>query len=76
MPDSPETLPPALPAGTVPPASAEPGVPAHLEGLAETARNYARGAKAANTRRAYAARAILPPGAGVRTSMPCPRTRR
>jgi hypothetical protein len=26
-----------------------------VEGLAETARNYARGAKAANTQRAYAA---------------------
>ena len=54
-PDPPETTPAALPAAPVPPASAEPGVPAHLEGLAETARNYARGAKAANTRRAYAA---------------------
>ena len=54
-PDPPETTPPALPAAPAPPASAEPGVPAHLEGLAETARDYARGAKAANTQRAYAA---------------------
>jgi integrase len=54
-PDTPETTPPALPAAPAPPASAEPGVPAHLEGLAETARNYARGAKAAATQRAYAA---------------------
>ena len=30
-------------------------LPAHLENLAETARNYARGAKAAATQRAYAA---------------------
>jgi integrase len=49
----PEIIPPALP---VP--AANPGLPAHLEhleGLAETARDYARGAKAANTQRAYAA---------------------
>src|SRR5271155_2896152 len=31
------------------------GVPVHLERLAETARDYARGAKAAATQRAYAA---------------------
>jgi integrase len=42
--------PPALPA-TAP----NPGLPSHLEGLAETARHYARGAKAKNTQRAYAA---------------------
>jgi integrase len=40
---------PALPA-MVP----NPGVPAHLERLAETARDYARGAKATATQRAYA----------------------
>jgi integrase len=43
--------PPALPA--VPPQDAK--VPVHLERLAETARDYARGAKAAATQRAYAA---------------------
>src|ERR1700685_3778954 len=31
------------------------GVPVHLDRLAETARDYARGAKAAATQRAYAA---------------------
>jgi hypothetical protein len=40
---------PALPA---PPRQ---GVPVHLERLAETARDYTRGAKAAATQRAYAA---------------------
>src|SRR5271169_6357102 len=47
-----DTRPPsqALP---VPPRQAE--VPVHLERLAETARDYARGAKAAATQRAYAA---------------------
>jgi len=40
---------PALPA---PPAAA--AVPAHLEGLVETARHYARGAKSVATQRAYA----------------------
>jgi integrase len=41
---------------TLPVPAAPPGaqLPAHLEGLAETARDYARGAKAANTQRAYA----------------------
>jgi integrase len=51
--ENPEIIPPALP---VP--AANPGLPAHLEhleGLAETARDYARGAKAKNTQRAYAA---------------------
>jgi hypothetical protein len=43
--------PPALPAA--PHHDAE--VPVHLERLAETARDYARGAKAAATLRAYAA---------------------
>jgi integrase len=47
---APEITPPALPAVAV-----EPGLPAHLEGLAETAKNYARGAKAKATQRAYAA---------------------
>jgi integrase len=42
--DTPPPLP--LPAGAA--------VPGHLEELAETARNYARGAKSANTLRAYA----------------------
>jgi hypothetical protein len=42
---------PALPA---PPRQGE-KVPVHLERLAETARDYARGAKAAATQRAYAA---------------------
>src|ERR1700693_2501165 len=51
--DPPEITPPALPV-PVPAAPAPPGLPAHLEGLAETARDYARGAKAANTQRAYA----------------------
>jgi integrase len=46
--------PPALPDAPAPPANAGSGVPAHLQGLAETARNYARGAKAKNTQRAYA----------------------
>jgi integrase len=46
---APEPSPPALPV----PASNQ-GVPAHLEGLAETARGYARGAKAEATQRAYA----------------------
>jgi integrase len=46
---SPPSPPPALPAVV---AAA---VPAHLETLAETARDYARGAKAAATQRAYAA---------------------
>ncbi len=43
--DPPETLPALLPAA----------IPAHLEGLVETAKDYARGAKAASTQRAYAA---------------------
>jgi integrase len=43
---------PALPVPAAPPTSQ---LPAHLEQLAETARDYARGAKAANTQRAYAA---------------------
>src|SRR3984957_15764808 len=47
---TPEITPPALPAVPV-----DPGLPAHLEGLAETAKNYARGAKAPATQRAYAA---------------------
>lgn len=51
LPDRSEPQPPALPAA---PASPAPGVPAHLHGLAETARNYARGAKAKATQRAYA----------------------
>jgi integrase len=41
--------PPALP------AALETTLPAHLEGLVETAKSYARGAKADATRRAYAA---------------------
>jgi hypothetical protein len=41
---------PALPASA---RSAGDGLPAHLENLAETARNYARGAKAKATQRAY-----------------------
>jgi integrase len=41
---------PALPVLTGPPAAQ---LPAHLENLAETARDYARGAQAENTRRAY-----------------------
>jgi integrase len=49
-PNPPETAPPALPDG---PADAASGVPAHLADLAETARNYARGAKAPATQRAY-----------------------
>src|SRR5580692_10200487 len=49
-PDTPENTPPALPALA---QNSGPGVPAHLEGLAETARNYARGAKAPATQRAY-----------------------
>jgi hypothetical protein len=44
----------ASPDAPAPPANAGSGVPAHLQGLAETARNYARGAKAKNTQRAYA----------------------
>ena len=36
------------------PALPNPALPSHLERLAETARNYARGAKAAATQRAYA----------------------
>ena len=44
-PDSPEIL-PALPSDAI---------PAHLEGLVETAKDYARGAKAPATQRAYAA---------------------
>jgi integrase len=43
--------PPALPAVVPGPESV---LPAHLENLAETARDYARGAKAAATQRAYA----------------------
>jgi hypothetical protein len=43
--DPPEIL-PALPSDAV---------PAHLEGLIETAKDYARGAKAPTTQRAYAA---------------------
>jgi integrase len=43
--------PPALPAATAKPV---PGLPDHLEGLAATARDYARGAKAKATQRAYA----------------------
>jgi integrase len=50
LPDTPENTPPALPALA---QNSGPGVPAHLEGLAETARNYARGAKAPATQRAY-----------------------
>ena len=46
MDHDPEILP-----AVVPPAA----VPAHLEGLVETAKDYARGAKAASTQRAYAA---------------------
>src|ERR1700683_3943848 len=42
---------PALPAAP----RQDAGVPVHLERLAETARDYARGAKAAATQRAYAA---------------------
>jgi hypothetical protein len=42
---------PALPA----PPRPDNNVPVHLERLAETARDYARGAKAAATQRAYAA---------------------
>src|SRR6202167_655470 len=49
-PNPPKTTPPALPDVR---ADAASGVPAHLEGLAETARNYARGAKAPATQRAY-----------------------
>src|SRR5580700_8998256 len=48
--DAPEFEAPALP---VPAANPGP-LPAHLEGLAETARDYARGAKAKATQRAYA----------------------
>jgi hypothetical protein len=50
--ENPEIIPPALPA-----PAANPALPVHLEhleGLAETARDYARGAKAKNTQRAYA----------------------
>ena len=50
-PRAPEIQAPALPA---PPRPSE-KVPVHLERLAETARDYARGAKAAATQRAYAA---------------------
>jgi integrase len=50
-PRGPEIQAPALPA---PPRQGE-KVPVHLERLAETARDYARGAKAAATQRAYAA---------------------
>ena len=46
MDHDPEILP-----AVVPPAA----VPTHLEGLVETAKDYARGAKAASTQRAYAA---------------------
>src|SRR3984885_7372040 len=49
-PNPPEIMPHALPD---PAQNSGPGVPAHLEGLAETARNYARGAKAPATQRAY-----------------------
>jgi hypothetical protein len=48
--EAPQDQPPALPA-----AAPDAGIPAHLEGLVETARTYARGAKAAATQRAYAA---------------------
>ena len=48
--DTPETQPPAMPA-----APADAGIPIHLERLVETAKNYARGAKAPATLRAYAA---------------------
>jgi integrase len=43
----------SLPLPAIIPAA--PAAPAHLEKLAETARDYARGAKSANTLRAYAA---------------------
>jgi hypothetical protein len=49
--DTPKTQASALPA----PTRQDPKVPVHLERLAETARDYARGAKAAATQRAYAA---------------------
>src|ERR1700733_13421867 len=49
-PNPPEIMPHALPD---PAQNSGPGVPAHLEGRAETARNYARGAKAPATQRAY-----------------------
>jgi integrase len=50
---NPANQPPALPATPAATAKPAPGLPAHLEGLAETARNYARGAKAKATQRAY-----------------------
>lgn len=46
--------PPALPERPGALAHVPAGAPAHLERLAETARDYARGAKAENTQRAYA----------------------
>jgi integrase len=48
---NPANQPPPLPTAAAKPG---PGLPAHLEGLAATARNYARGAKAKATQRAYA----------------------
>ena len=70
-----ETTPPALPD---PARNSGPGVPAHLEGLVETAKDYARGAKAAGDPAGLRGRLapLRPPGAAARTSTPCPRIRR
>jgi integrase len=47
--------PPAPPLATSPDGSRAPGLPARLEGLAQTARDYARASSSTNTLRAYAA---------------------
>jgi integrase len=52
MPENPPKT--TLPALTTPVLDPAQGLPGHLEALAETARDYARGAKAPATQRAYA----------------------
>ena len=47
--------PPALPLATPADSARAPGLPARLEGLAQTARDYARASSSTNTLRAYAA---------------------
>ncbi|MCZ8548464.1 site-specific integrase [Mesorhizobium qingshengii] len=56
-PADPALPPPQTTYGSRPPSGLEPtpGFPAHLEGLAERARDYVEAASSANTRRAYAA---------------------